>query len=57
MKEEIKNLVNKFTLNENGNSTPYYIISFVMDSNDGDYIRDSVRINEVNWKTLHQFSF
>ena len=27
MKEEIKNLVNRFTLNENENSTPYYIIS------------------------------
>lgn len=57
MKEEIKNIVNRFTIKENENPTPYYIISFVMDSNDGDYIKDSVRINEANWKTLHPVFF
>ena len=52
-----KNLVNIFKINKNINSIPYYIISFIMDSNDGDYIRGSIRINEVDWKTLHPIFF
>ena len=57
MKEEIKNLINRFKINENGNSIPYYLISFIMNSYDEDYVRGSIRIYEVDWKTLHPVFF
>ena len=37
MKQELKNLAEKFKINaKNKSIKPYYLISFTMDSNDGD---------------------
>lgn len=33
--------------------TPYYLIDFTMDGNDGDYVRNTIEITEEQWKNLH----
>lgn len=41
----------KFTISElEGKVKPYYILRYEMDSNDGDYIRDSSMYDEEEWK-------
>lgn len=48
----------KFVIHKNeGKSKPYYILRYTMDSNDGDYIRDSASYDEEEWKTLPNFFF
>ena len=47
MKQELKNLAEKFKINvENKSIQPYYLISFTMDSNDGDYMKGTVKFSE-----------
>lgn len=36
---------------------PYYLISYKMDSNDGDYMKDACQIPESEWKSLHPVFF
>ena len=53
MKQELKNLAEKFKINaKNKSIKPYYLISFTMDSNDGDYMKDTVKFSEQEWKEL-----
>ncbi len=48
----------KFTISElAGKVKPYYILRYEMDSNDGDYIRDSSTYDEEEWKKLPNFFF
>ena len=54
MNERIKNLVQEFKVKKRRKKIePYYLISFEMDSNDGDYMRDSCEVSEEEWKMLH----
>ena len=47
------NLVDKFKIvKENKPIEPYYLISYSMDSNDGDYIEGNLKISERQWKEL-----
>ena len=58
MKKEIKNLVEKFKVSKEKKSIePYYLISYTMDSNDGDYMNDTCSIPESEWKSLHPVFF
>ena len=53
MKQELKNLAEKFKINaKNKSIKPYYLISFTMDSNDGDYMKGTVKFSEQEWKEL-----
>lgn len=48
----------KFVIHENkGNVKPYYVLRYEMDSNDGDYIRDSSSYSEEEWKNQSNFFF
>lgn len=54
----MKNLVKKFKIsNEKKSIEPYYLISYKMDSNDGDYMKDTCQIPESKWKSLHPVFF
>ena len=53
MKQELKNLAEKFKINiESKSIQPYYLISYKMDSNDGDYMKGTVKFSEQEWKEL-----
>lgn len=53
MKQEMKNLVEKFKINAKSKSIkPYYLISYTMDYNDADYMKDTVKFSEQEWKEL-----
>lgn len=48
----------KFVIQKkNEGKKPYYVLRYEMDSNDADYIRDSVSYDEEEWKTLPNFFF
>ena len=53
MKQELKNLAEKFKINAESKSIkPYYLISYTMDSNDADYMKGTVKFSEQEWKEL-----
>ena len=53
MKQELKNLAEKFKINTESKSIqPYYLISYTMDSNDADYMKDTLKFSEQEWKEL-----
>ena len=53
MKQELKNLAEKFKINAKSKSIqPYYLISYTMDSNDADYMKDTLKFSEQEWKEL-----
>ena len=53
MKQELKNFAEKFKINAKNKSIKlYYLISFTMDSNDGHYMKGTVKFSEQEWKEL-----
>ena len=44
-------------INTNKPAQPRYVLNFEMDSNDADYIRDSVEFSEQQWNNLPEFFF